>query len=311
MGKFAYKTYHHNMKELLYFNTANDYAKDIGAPIYHPHVSVIHYDEMGKIRHTLNQFNVYGIFVQKNFPDALTYGVGNYATNEEALLAYAPGQIGGKADDGTVDQYYGWVLLFDPEFIYGTEFERNLNKYSYFSYNSNEALKLNAEEIAIIDRLMSDIRRELIENQVYTNKIVQDYILLLADFCNRFYERQVTKETENKSDILARFQQVLLNYYNEGKQYKDGIPSVKYCASELFMSPSYFGDVIRKSLGKSPLQYIRRFIIERSKSLIASGKTMTEVAKNIGFEYPQHFTRIFKKETGMLPSKYLESIRHK
>lgn len=299
------------MKKLLQIHTANDYANDIAAPIYHPHVSVVHFDEMGKIRHTLNNFNVYAIFVQKNFPDKLTYGTGNYATNADALLAYAPGQIGGKADDGTIEQYYGWALLFDTVFMYGTEFERNLNNYNYFSYNTNEALKLTIEEMAVIDRLMLDIRREIKNNQPHTDRIVQDYILLLADFCNRFYDRQFTKETENKSDILARFQQVLLKYYEEGKQYKNGIPSVKYCASELFMSPSYFGDVIRKVLGKSPLQYIRGFIIDRSKSLIASGKTMTEVANSIGFEYPQHFTRIFKKETGMLPSKYLESIRHK
>ena len=101
MGKFVFTTYY-NMKKLLQIHTANDYANDIAAPIYHPHVSVVHFDEMGKIRHTLNNFNVYAIFVQKNFPDKLTYGTGNYATNADALLAYAPGQIGGKADDGTI-----------------------------------------------------------------------------------------------------------------------------------------------------------------------------------------------------------------
>ncbi|AVM53774.1 helix-turn-helix protein [Bacteroides zoogleoformans] len=297
------------MKEILHINTANDYANDIGAPVYHPHVSVIHYDEMGRIRHTLNRFDVYAIFVQKNFPDQLTYGVGNYAADEDALLAYAPGQIGGKADDGTVEQYNGWVLMFDPEFVYGTEFERNLNNYHYFSYNTNEALKLTADEMAIINHIMSAIRRELKANQPHADRIVQDYILLLADFCNRFYDRQFLKATENKSDILARFQQVLLKYYENGRQYKSGIPSVKYCASELFMSPGYFGDVIRKALGQSPLQYIRGFVVDRSKMLIASGKTIAEVAYSTGFDYPQHFTCVFKKETGMLPSKYLESIK--
>lgn len=264
---------------------------------------------MGKIKHTLNKFNVYAIFVQKNFPDELTYGVGQYTTNKDALLAYAPGQIGGKADDGSVEQYYGWVLIFDTEFMHGTEFERNIDNYHYFSYNTHEALKLTIDEMDMVDNIMRAIRKELKDNQPYTNRIVQDYILLFADLCNRFYDRQFLKEMENNSNILARLHQVLKKYYQNELQYKDGIPSVKYCAKELFMSPSYFGDVIRKAFGISPLHYIHEFIIERSKMLIASGKSITDVAYSVGFDYPQHFTRVFKKETDMPPSKYLEYIK--
>lgn len=297
------------MEELLILNSPNDYANDIGAPTFHPHVSVIHYDEMGKIRHSLNRFNVYAFFAQKNFPSNLVYGVGSYAAERNALLAYAPGQIGGKADDGSKDQYYGWVLMFDAAFMHGTEFERQLNNYHYFSYNTNEALKLTEEEMNIIGHIMNEIRREIKLQQPHSNRIVQDYILLLSDFCNRFYDRQFQKESENKHDILARFQNILVKYFEEGLQYKHGIPSVKHCADELCMSPSYFGDVIRKIMGESPLHYIRQFIIERAKVLIASGKTVSEVAYEIGFEYPQHFTRVFKKETGMLPSKYLAALK--
>lgn len=297
------------MEDLLIINNANDYANDIGAPVFHPYVSVVHYDEVGKIRHSLCRFNVYGIFIQQNFPADLTYGVGKYAADENALLAYAPGQMGGKADDGTEEQYSGWVLLFDPEFIYGSDFERNLNNYHFFSYNTNEALKLTEGEMSTIDGIMNVIRQELIDGKPHANRIVQDYILLLADFCNRFYDRQFQHFTNNTNDILARFQSVLLQYYEQGMQYKDGIPSVKYCADKLYMSASYFGDVVRKALGESPIRYIRRFIIERSKMLLASGKTITETAYDMGFEYPQHLTRIFKKETGVLPSKFLETLK--
>uniref|UniRef100_A0AB33JF63 Helix-turn-helix domain-containing protein n=1 Tax=Prevotella sp. GTC17262 TaxID=3236797 RepID=A0AB33JF63_9BACT len=297
------------MKEILTINNANDYAHDIGAPTYHRHIAVIHYDEMGKIRHSLNHFNVYAFFVQRNFPSDLAYGVGKYIADTNSLLAYAPGQIGGKDDDGTMAQYHGWVLMFDPEFIYNTDFERNLSHYHFFSYNSNEALKLTDDEIAITNRIMEAIRRELKASLPHSNRIVQDYILLLADFCNRFYDRQFQMATETNTDILARFQNMLLQYYDQGKQYDYGIPSVKRCADALFMSPSYFGDVIRKSLGESPIQYIRRFIIERSKMLLVSGKTIGETAHDMGFEYPQHFTRIFKSETGMTPSTYIETLK--
>lgn len=297
------------MKEMLIINNANDYARDIGAPVCHPHVAVVHYDEAGEIRHTMNRFNVYAFFVQRNFPADLAYGVGKYAAGSDSLLAYAPGQIGGKDDDGSVAQYHGWVLLFDPEFVYGTEFERNLSRYHFFSYNSNEALKLTDDEIAIIDHVMEAIRRELKDAKPHADRIVQDYILLLADFCNRFYDRQFLTVTDNKTDILARFQNVLLQYYGEGRQYKEGVPSVKQCAEALFMSPSYFGDVIRKALGESPIQYIRRFMTERAKTLLTSGKTIAETAYDMGFEYPQHFTRIFKKETGMPPSAYVKFLK--
>lgn len=299
------------MENLLIINNANDYAKDIGAPIFHPHVSVIHYDEMGKIRHSLCRFNVYGIFVQHNFPSNLTYGVGKYVADEDALLAYAPGQVGGKADDGTTDQYYGWVLLFDPEFIYGSDFERKLSNYHFFSYNTNEALRLTEEEMNVVSRIMNDIRNELKSGQSRADTIVQDYILLLADFCNRFYDRQFQYLVGDSSDILARFQKVLLQYYEQGRQYKEGVPNVKYCAEQLFMSANYFGDVVRKALGESPIRYIRSFMIERSKMLLASGKTIAETAYDIGFEYPQHLTRIFKKEIGMTPSRFLEELNAK
>lgn len=105
------------MKVELYINEPNDYARDIGAPVYHPHVAVIRYDEVGPIRHTLNRINVYGLFLQREFPENLTYGMGTYTEGNGSLMAYAPGQIGGKPDNGQRRQYHGWVLLFDSTFI--------------------------------------------------------------------------------------------------------------------------------------------------------------------------------------------------
>ena len=117
----------------LYINEANDYARDIGAPVYHPHVSVISYDEVGEIRHTMNRFNCYGIFLQQEFPEGLTYGIGTYHEGDGSLLALSPGQIGGKPYDGTRRQYHGWVLAFDNEFIQGTAIEQKLDSYHFFT----------------------------------------------------------------------------------------------------------------------------------------------------------------------------------
>ena len=297
----------------LLINQANDYAQDIGAEVYHPHVSIIHYDEVGEIRHSLNRFNVYALFLQKEFPENLTYGIGKYDHRNGSLLAYSPGQIGGKTDDGTLKQYHGWVLLFDNTFIQGTEIEKRLSGYHFFSYNSNEALFLTEEEKETLSRLMEHIRHELKEHQtnVQSDYIIKDYILLILDYCNRFYTRQFKEQSSGGSDILTRFQQLLNDYYSKGLQRQYGLPSVKYCASELYLSPGYFGDIIRNVLGESPKDYIRGFVMMRAKNLLLSGQSITQVADNMGFEYPNHFTRLFKSTTGQTPSQFLAEQQKK
>lgn len=296
------------MQELLQLNHVNDYANDIGAPVYHPHVNVIHYDEMGPIRHTLNRFGVYGIFMQDNFPDNLSYGVGTYEIADGSLLAYAPGQIGGKPDNGHLEVYHGWVLMFDAEFMRGTEFERNLKHYRYFSYSSNEALILTHDERRTLDSIMEIIRNELSasDRNEFAEKIVKDYILLVADYCNKFYQRQFKHSAQTSSDVLSRLDDMLNHYYENDLQERHGVPTVKYCASQLCLSPGYFGDIIRNVTGRSANHYIKSFLMERAKSLLMSGKTVTQVADALGFEYPQHFTRVFKNMTGALPSAYLK-----
>ena len=214
----------------LYINEANDYARDIRVPVLHPHVAIIHYDEAGEIRHSLNRIDCFGIFLQREFPENLTYGIGTYHEGDGSLMAYSPGQIGGKRDDGTRQQYHGWVLLFDPVFIHGTEIERRMKDYHFFSYNSNEALFLQQQEKDTLAGLMENIRTELITNENdddIQDDIIRDYIQLILDYCNRFYARQFKEMTAGSSDILARFQQVLIDYYDKDKQRQEGLPNVK------------------------------------------------------------------------------------
>lgn len=292
----------------LYINEANDYARDIGAPTWHPHVSVVHYDEVGEIRHSLNRFNVYALFLQREFPENLTYGIGTYHEGDGSLLAYGPGQIGGKQDNGTRRQYHGWVLMFDTHFIHDSEIERRLADYHFFSYNANEALILTAEEKDILAGLMANVRTELQQHDEGQNDIIRDYILLILDYCKRFYRRQFKEIATTGSDILSRFQQLLTDYYDRGLQRQHGLPNVKYCASELCLSPGYFGDIIREALGENPKDYIRGFIIMRAKNLLLGGMNVTQVSEQLGFEYPNHFTRLFKQITGQTPSQFICQI---
>ncbi len=300
------------MKTDLYINEANDYARDIGAPTWHPHVSVVHYDEVGAIRHTLNRYNVYGLFLQREFPEDLTYGVGRYHRGGGSLLALAPGQIGGKSDDGTRRQYHGWVLLFNHHFIHGSEIERRMASYRFFAYNANEALLLTPGEKRVLAGLMSNVREELKAAHGADeshDEIIRDYILLILDYCRRFYARQFNDVAAAGSDILSRFQQLLDDYYRHGLQRSQGLPSVKYCAGSLCLSPGYFGDIVRNALGESPRDYIRAYIARQAKSLLLSGMGVTQVAEQMGFGYPTHFTRLFKQITGQTPSCFQNSTR--
>ena len=295
------------MKVDLNIDRANDYARDIGAATYHPHVAIINYSELGEIRHTLNRFNVYALFLQNIFPEDMVYGIGSYARGKGSLLAYAPGQIGGKADDGTRRQYDGWVLMFDDDFISGTEISRRLADYHFFSYNINEALYVTDNEKATLYDFMEKISIELSQHagNAESDNIVRDYILLLLDYCKRFYNRQFADGVKASNDLLARFQQVLIDYYRAGCQAREGVPSVRHCASELCLSPNYFGDLIRETIGESPRDYIRRFVITLAKSRLLGGETVSEVSEALGFEYPQHFTRVFKRTMGITPSQFV------
>lgn len=299
------------MKNLLYINKANDFARDVGADVWHPMVSVVHFDELGEIRHSLNKLGVYAIFVQDNFPTESTYGMGGYDTSKGSLTAASPGQIIGKADDGHREVYHGWALLFDAEFMRGTVFEKRLTDYHFFSYNVNEALHTTEGEKQVLWQLMERIRRFIShrEQTALTDRIVRDYIVLVCDYCLLFYQRQFQTSSAQQSDLLARFQKVLTDYYERHLQHRYGLPSVKYCASELCLSPSYFGDVIRNATGDSPTRVIQHFLIDRAKSLMIGGMSVSQVADELGFEYPQHFTRYFKKHEGLTPSKYVASIR--
>ena len=297
------------MKDYLYLNHANDYALSVGSETYHPMVSVVHFDELGPIAHTLNKMgDVYAFFVQDNFPEGGKYGMGDYDTSKGSLVAVSPSQIVGKEDDGTRDVYHGWTLHFEAEFMRGTVFEQRLLDYHYFSYNVNEALHTTDGEKQLLWQLMQMIRRFIQHRpqSPQTDRILQDYILLVCDYAQLFYQRQFQDTVKEQNDMLARLERVLADYYERGLQRQHGLPNVKYCASEFCLSPSYFGDVVRSVSGESPTQVIQRFLVDRAKSLLVSGLPATQASDSLGFEYPQHFSRMFKKYFQVSPSKYVK-----
>mgnify|MGYP002623466410 CR=1 FL=1 len=292
------------MAQILNVHKVNDYATYIGAPVLHPLVSVIHYDELEHCRNSLNRYDVYGMFLGDEVTEGLTYGMLNYDLAHHALMCVAPGQIGGKADDGNEIQAKGWALLFDPELLHGTDLGRRISRYSYFSYNTSEALLMSEKERGIIVVLMERIRQELLEgnDDEHTSNIVVALLQLVLEYIGRFYARQMSTSSSTTADLLLRFENMLKRYYDNGIYQEQGLPTVKYCARELFLSPNYFSDLMRQLTGESARQAIRRYVMQRARELLITGCSVQETAENLGFEYPQHFTRMFKSYFGVPPT---------
>lgn len=293
------------MEKVLHIQSVNDYTRYVGARVLHPLVSVIHYDELDKCRHALSEYGVYGLFLMKESPYTISYGSGNYRFESASLMCVAPGQRGGVTDDGSVIHIKGWVLLFHPELLTGTHLERKIKDYHYFSYYSNEALLLAPDEWARLERCFAAIRKELEEfpEDKHLQAIVIAYLSLLMELAARFYERQFQGEGSTEEEFSHRIDAVLERYYASSLHLESGIPTVRYLAGELFLSPNYFGDLVRVKTGGSASAYIRHFLMQKAKSMLLEGYAVSEVSDALGFEYPQNLTRMFKKEFGIAPSK--------
>lgn len=296
------------MTKILKVNKTSDYSGYHGVTDRHPLITVIDFSEISPIRHSLNRYGVYGVFVQEDNDLDLTYGCGRYDYRDGSLICVAPGQIGGKEDNGERASIGGWALLFHPDLIHGTQLEKEIRHYSFFDYSVNEALHMNETEHDIVVSIFKRIKSEIDNpHDDFQNDILVGYISLLLKYCQRFYNRQFVTRKLSNHDILSRFDSFLHGYFAGNIQLKNGLPTVNICAEHLCMSANYFSDLIKKMTGESPGRHIRQFIIRQIKNELASGLTVAEVAYKLGFEYPAHLSRLFKKETGMTPTDYIQS----
>lgn len=298
------------MSRILKVRSVNDYGSYLGCPARHPLVCVIDYAEVSPIRHSLNNYGVYALFLRDDVGVELDYGCGRYDYNKGTLLCVAPGQVGGKEDNGEQVSITGWALLFHPDLLRGTPLEKRIRDYSFFDYRVNEALHMSDREHDILVSLMRRMREELDnERDAQQDAILVGYIGLVLNFCQRFYNRQFQSREAENSDILVRFNRLLADYYEQQLQLKLGLPTVQYCADRLCLSPNYFGDVVKSTTCDTASNHIRRFVIRFAKNGLSAGESVAQVADRLGFEYPQHFSRMFRRQEGITPSEYSRKRR--
>lgn len=286
--------------------TVSEYNEMLGVETLHPLVSVIDMSQARPMKHMRHTFSFYTVFLKDEKNCELIYGRQKYDYQKGSVVCIAPGQVIGVEDTGEVFQPKGWALCFDPELIYGTSLGRSIKDYSFFSYEVNEALHLSEKEQILFVDCLKNIRQE-IEHTIdrLSKRLIATNIELLLNYCLRFYERQfITREPMNR-DLLMRFESLIDNYISSGKAVSEGLPTVKYCASELCLSPGYFGDLIKKETGNSAKSYIQLKVMDRAKeNLLDGSKSISQISYELGFQYPQHFPRSFKKVVGVTPNEY-------
>ena len=294
------------MKEVIKLDTVDQYNRLFGLETLHPLVSVVNLSEATRFpTHFTMNYGVYALFLKNVKCGDIRYGRQIYDYQEGTVTSFAPGQVV-EVDmlQGVRPNAHG--LLFHPDLIKETSLGQDIKHYSFFSYASAEALHLSEEEKSIFTDCLEKIRMEL-QHPIdkHSKRLISRNIELLLDYCMRFYERQFITRSESNKSILVKFEALLDDYFQSDKPQTDGLPSVKYFADKVFLSPNYFGDLIKKETGKSAQEYIQTRMIDMAKEMIAgTEKTVSQIAYELGFQYSQHFNRIFKKNTGYTPGEY-------
>lgn len=304
------------MKSIFPLNTVTQYNNMMGVETLHPLISVVDfasldYEEMRRTYKERSenmkiQLNIYAVFLKDVKCGNITYGLQNYDYEEGTLAFMSPGQVFGMENREEAGNWSGIGILFHPDLISGTALGKNINDYTFFSYETNEALHLSARERELINTSVDNIKYEL-EHAIdaHTKTLIVSHLELFLNYAKRFYERQFYTRSHVNKSILTRFEKVLKDYFDSKQPLDNGLPSVQYCANQLFISPNYLGDLLKKETGKSAQEHIQLKMINRAKNLIYdSNKSISEIAYELGFKYPQHFTRMFKKQVGVSPNEF-------
>lgn len=294
------------MEQVERIDTVKQYNDYAGVDTLHPLVSVVNFNEIPTIQHFRRQIGLYAVFLKNIKCGDMTYGCQPYDYEDGTLVFVSPGQVYGIDSNGVAIKPSGYGLVFHPDLIKGTQLGKTIKDYNFFSYEVSEALHLSKKERKTIVECLEKISEEIDLNiDKHSKALIVSNIELFLNYCMRYYDRQFITRTNVNKDILSRFESLLDNYFKSEKTLTLGLPTVAYCAEELYLSPNYFGDLIKKETGNTALDYIQNKLIDEAKNKIFDhSKTLSEIAADLGFKYQQHFTRLFKQKTSITPNEY-------
>jgi AraC-like DNA-binding protein len=244
---------------------------------------------------------LYSVACKKVYGE-MRYGRTNYDFSEGTLAFIAPNQV----LQPSTDLIEGWIIYIHPDFLNASERGRKLTDYSFFGYDTREALHISDAEKKILADCKENIEREISQNlDNHSHDLVLSNLELLFAYCVRFYERQFLTRTKVSNDSVQKFERLLKDYFSHDSLAELGLPDVKYFAAHLNLSPNYLSDLLNKYTGKTTQEHIHMQLVDRAKSLLwGSNKSISEVAYTLGFEHPSHFAKLFKTRTGMTPTEF-------
>ncbi len=291
---------------MIIYDTIKKYSDTFNNKTLHPLINLIDLNKSNKLVRTKFTLSFYAIIIKETDCGDIRYGNKYYDYSEGSVVFFAPHQLLGTEPEGEMHQPYGKALVFHPDLIKGTSLGKQIHEYSFFGYQANEALHLSDREREIVNNCFENIATEISQNiDRHSKKLIVANLELLLKYCSRFYDRQfITREHINHG-FIEQFEQKLNEYLWSDKLSIQGLPTVAYFADELHLSANYFGDLLKKETGKSAIDFIHSQLLEVAKEkVLDTTKSISEVAYELGFKYPQHFTRLFKQKVGMNPNEY-------
>ncbi|PXX98844.1 AraC family transcriptional regulator [Marinifilum breve] len=298
------------MSDIININTITELHDIMGfEKPQHPLISIVDFSKVEPIRLGSNikiVSSLYSVMLKGANCGHLRYGRKTYDFQEGTLFCMAPNQVITTEGVDEPDEYSGWGLFFHPDLIRKSALSKKIQEFTFFTYEVDEALHLSDLEKKNLSELLGRIKDEYCANlDNFSNDVILSSLELFLNYCNRYYGRQfITRSSYNK-DILSQLESLLKDYFNTDKAEQFGIPTVKYCAEQLNFSPNYLSDLIKKESGKSVQEHIHYRLIEKAKTkLLSTTNSISEIANELGFEYPQYFSKIFKSKTGLSPVEY-------
>lgn len=298
------------MSEFIQLHTISDLSKlfRLDTSIQHPLIAIINF---GKVDHILAEGKVSADFyciIFKNYcRNYLKYGRKIVDFQDGSLVCMAPNQlIELDSDTKGPEDMIGWGVFFHPDLIRATSLHDRMKNYTFFSYEIMEALHLSEKEKQILYDCVTKIQAELQENiDVHSQAIIVSTIELLLNYCTRFYGRQFITRKSSNNTVVVQIEKMLSEYFKTTDISEKGLPSVKYLAEQVNLSPGYLSDLLKKETGKNTQDHIHFYLIEEAKNiLLNTNKSVGEIAYSLGFEYPQYFNKLFKKKTGKTPVEF-------
>jgi AraC family transcriptional activator of pobA len=300
LGSALYLYHMRRFETISEFNAFNNHET------FHPLVSVVDFSKAHPRLLGRSYYGFYTVMLKDVQCGDLYYGKGTYDYQEGTLVFFSPGQIAGRPENGEVIQPRGHALVFHADLLAGTALGQRIHEYTFFSYHVNEALHISERERQAVLDCFAKIDMELRQSiDKHSKRLIVSNIELFLNYCVRYYDRQFITRENVCHGMLERFEQLLNDYFTSDKPQTAGLPSVAFCAGELHLSANYFGDLIKKETGQSAQEYIQSKLIEVAKERIFdTSKSVSQIAYDLGFKYPQHFSRLFKQRVGHTPNEY-------